>query len=110
MKNVSRLSAVLAAALVSACGGEPPADSAETQTPAAATTAATATVTIASPTDGSAITSADVTVTLTVDGMQIVPAGEMAPGTGHHHLYLDADLTAPGTPGAFGAREHHSHR
>ena len=98
MKNVSRLSAVLAAALVSACGGEPPADSAETQTPAAATTAATATVTIASPTDGSAITSADVTVTLTVDGMQIVPAGEMAPGTGHHHLYLDADLTAPGTP------------
>jgi hypothetical protein len=28
----------------------------------------------------------------------IVPAGDMTPGTGHHHLYLDADLgdlTAP---------------
>jgi len=41
---------------------------------------------------------ADVTVTLTAEGVQIVPAGEMASGTGHHHLYLDADLTAPGTP------------
>ena len=31
-------------------------------------------------------------------GRQIVPAGDMTSGTGHHHLYLDADLTAPGTP------------
>lgn len=26
------------------------------------------------------------------------PAGEVVAGTGHHHLYLDADLTAPGAP------------
>ena len=30
--------------------------------------------------------------------MQIVPAGDMTSGTGHHHLYLDADLAAAGTP------------
>ena len=98
MKHVPRLSAVLTVALVTACGGEPPADSAETEAAAAAPAMATATVTIGSPADGSAIMTADVTVTLTVEGMQIVPAGEMAAGTGHHHLYLDADLTAPGTP------------
>ena len=96
MKNVSRRTVlILAATLASACGGEPPADSDD---PAAAPAATMASVTIGSPTDGAAIMSAAVTVTLTVDGVQIVPAGDIASGTGHHHLYLDADLTAPGTP------------
>ena len=35
---------------------------------------------------------------LTVTGMPIVPAGDMTPMTGHHHLYLDADQTLPGAP------------
>jgi len=57
-----------------------------------------ASVTIGSPTDGAAIMTAAVTVTLTVEGVQIVPAGDTTSGTGHHHLYLDADLTALSTP------------
>ena len=98
MKNISRLSLVLAALLASACGGEPPADSSEMEAPAPEPAMAMATVTIGSPTEGATIMTADVTVQLSVAGMQIVPAGDTASGTGHHHLYLDADLTAPGTP------------
>jgi hypothetical protein len=28
----------------------------------------------------------------------ILPAGDMTPGTGHHHLYLDADLVDASAP------------
>jgi hypothetical protein len=98
MKNVSRSSAVLTAILMSACGGEPSADGAETETPAAVTAVAAATVTIGSPNEGEVIMTGAVTVRLSVEGLQIVPAGDTTSGTGHHHLYLDADLTAPGDP------------
>jgi hypothetical protein len=98
MKNVSRLSAVLTVILMSACGGEPPADGAETETPGAVTALADATVTIGAPNEGEVIMTGVVTVRLSVKGMQIVPAGDTTSGTGHHHLYLDADLTAPGDP------------
>jgi hypothetical protein len=40
----------------------------------------------------------DVQVRLGADGIRIVPAGEVIPGTGHHHLYLDEDLGDPGVP------------
>ena len=98
MKNVSRSSALLAATLVSACGGEPPADGTETETPASVPAVATATVTIGSPNEGEVIMTGAVTVRLSVEGMQIVPAGDMTSGTGHHHLYLDADLTPADVP------------
>ena len=32
---------------------------------------------------------------LEIGGMQIRPAGDMTPNSGHHHLYLDHDLTDP---------------
>ncbi len=99
MKNMPRPTAlILSVALASACGGEPPADTEEAGAEEAAPAATMASVTIGSPSDGAAIMTADVTVTLTVDGVQIVPAGDMTAGTGHHHLYLDADLAAEGTP------------
>ena len=89
---------MVTAVLMSACGGEPPADGAETETPAAVTAVATATVTIGSPNEGEVIMTGAVTVRLSVEGLQIVPAGDTTSGTGHHHLYLDADLAAPGDP------------
>jgi hypothetical protein len=70
MKNVSRLSAVLTAILMSACGGEPPADGAETETPGAVTALADATVTIGAPNEGEVIMTGVVTVRLSVKGMQ----------------------------------------
>jgi len=55
-------------------------------------------VSILEPAGGAEVAGPAVTVRLTAEGVQIVPAGEIVPGTGHHHLYLDADLTAPGAP------------
>lgn len=80
--------------LMVACGGEggtPESGEQPSMTPAR-------TVTIMSPADGSEVMGPDVTVELSVSGVQIVPAGDMTEGTGHHHLYLDADLTAPDAP------------
>ncbi|MHB1192155.1 MAG: DUF4399 domain-containing protein [Longimicrobiales bacterium] len=89
---------------VATCGGdapEPTPEATEAATSAggaAAMTAASPTVTILEPADGAEISGASVTVRLTAEGVEIVPAGELVPGTGHHHLYLDADLTQADEP------------
>jgi hypothetical protein len=74
-----------------ACGG----GESESDTSAASDSAGT--VTIVTPSDGALVNGSTVTVQLssTVD---ILPAGDMTAGTGHHHLYLDEDLTAEGVP------------
>jgi Domain of unknown function (DUF4399) len=89
MKNTLTLVAVCALGLT-ACGGSQ--DSGEGMPEGRAT------VTITAPADGSTVTGPVVTVRLAASGVQIVPAGDMTPGTGHHHLYLDKDvesMTAP---------------
>jgi hypothetical protein len=48
-------------------------------------------VTITNPTEGAVLEEPQITVWLE-STVPIVPAGDMTPGTGHHHLYLDADL------------------
>lgn len=65
--------------------------------PAAAATPAFA-VSITEPADGSGTAGPNVTVRLAASGVRITPAGEVAEGTGHHHLYLDADLGPAGVP------------
>jgi hypothetical protein len=54
-------------------------------------------VTITSPADGAFQDERTVEVILS-STVTIVPAGDMTPGTGHHHLYLDADLGDPTVP------------
>ncbi len=49
-------------------------------------------VKITSPTNGATVT-APVKVTLQATGVKIVPATVERPGTGHHHLFVDHDLT-----------------
>lgn len=101
MRPFSALSVAALTVLAAACGGDAPEPAAEAQaeTAAAETAAApTATVTILEPAEGAEVTGPSVTVRMTAAGIQIVPAGELVPGTGHHHLYLDADLTAPEAP------------
>jgi hypothetical protein len=51
---------------------------------------------IAEPRDGDTVTTADVRVVLEAQGIEIVPATEKRPGTGHHHLFLDTDVTPLG--------------
>jgi Domain of unknown function (DUF4399) len=53
---------------------------------------ARAAVKITSPKNGATVTG-PVKVTLQATGVEIVPATVERPGTGHHHLYVDHDLT-----------------
>ncbi|HVH66839.1 MAG TPA: DUF4399 domain-containing protein [Gemmatimonadales bacterium] len=61
-------------------------------------------VKITSPQTGATVTN-PVKVTLQATGVEIVPATVERPGTGHHHLFVDHDLTPisdtipKGTPG-----------
>jgi len=93
-------STLFVALAVTACGGDAPSNDA----PAAATESASeaeapiGTVSIVEPVDGTVVDGPDVTVRLSVAGFPIVEAGDMTPGTGHHHLYLDADLTSANEP------------
>lgn len=91
---------LLGLALLVACGGEPPAETEgapEAPAPAAETAEAMAAVSILEPADGAEVAGPAVTVRLEASGVDIVPAGDMTPGTGHHHLYLDEDLGPAGT-------------
>lgn len=54
-------------------------------------------VTILEPAEGAEVEGPQVTVRLDTD-VPIALAGDTTPGTGHHHLFLDADLSEPGTP------------
>lgn len=93
----------LALFLAAACGGsadneasEGMAEQAEAPAAGAMAAAESPSVTILEPTEGAEIGGDSVVVRLQASGVQIVPAGDTTPGTGHHHLYLDADLGEPG--------------
>ena len=82
-----------------ACGGE----TADTDAMPAAEMSSAAeepigTVTIVQPAEGAEVEGPAVTVQLEVSGFPLVEAGDMTEGTGHHHLYLDADLTPASVP------------
>lgn len=52
---------------------------------------------IVSPKDGDTVSS-PVRVVFGIEGMGLVPAGEVNPNAGHHHLLVDTDLANPGVP------------
>ena len=89
----SALIAMLVPFATVACGGS--GDDTESDAPPAVD-APVGTVSIDMPTAGAQVSSA-VTVQLS-STVQIVPAGDLTPATGHHHIYLDADLTAADVP------------
>lgn len=85
---------VLLPLIVAACGGgEPQSDA----MPEASSAPAAGTVTIVTPANGALINGNEINVTLS-SSVDIQPAGTMTAGTGHHHLYLNADLTPPDQP------------
>lgn len=99
----------VATLLVAACGGgdagDPPPDEAPPIQAADEQEAATepATVSIVAPEDGAVVEQGPLLVVMEVTGLSIVSAGVMDPGTGHHHLIVDADvdwtLPIPNDPG-----------
>jgi len=81
-----------------ACSDAPPADEPADPAPAAATEAPAPRVFIESPAAGAEIDGPVVEVTLRVENLTIVPAGDQQPNSGHHHLFLDADVSEAGVP------------
>ena len=51
---------------------------------------------ITQPQNGATVTGPDVTVTLQAMGLRIVEAGVFEPGTGHHHIFVNTDVTPMG--------------
>jgi hypothetical protein len=89
----------LVVALAGACGG----DGGDADVPATADSpapplamSATRSVTITSPADGDTVRTADVHVTVASEGIEIAPAADNRPGSGHHHLLLDTDVPVAG--------------
>jgi hypothetical protein len=98
MKN-PRIFAIAFALGVAACGA-PADESATEETPPEMTPGMAmggGTVTIVEPAEGAEIMGRTVTVRLE-STVPIMPAGDLTPGTGHHHLFLDADVSAVGVP------------
>ena len=56
----------------------------------------TGTVSFAQPEDGGEVMGSSVEVVLETTGISIVEAGVMDSGTGHHHLFLDTDVSPMG--------------
>jgi len=115
MNNIQLSALFLAASTLAACSK--PADSAPPTTPpAAAATVAPATAAAVPDAvlprskaaegakeyfigikDGDTVTS-PFKIAFGVDGMKVVPAGTIEPGTGHHHLIIDSDLPPQDVP------------
>ena len=73
-----------------ACSGSPDADSGSDE-------ASGPSVSIIQPVNGARI-GGTFLLTMEVSGLDIVPAGTMDEGTGHHHLVIDGPLPAAGAP------------
>lgn len=96
---VSRFFLLAAGLTLVACTGEPAADEAEPAAdPAPEAAEMAATVEILEPAQGDTVDGPAVTVRLATDGVRIVLAGDTTSGTGHHHLYLNDDLTPADQP------------
>jgi len=101
--------AVLIGLAQAACGNDTVENAAETpETPAqaaeqAGSVAATPTVAIVEPADGTALDGPNVRIVLSAQNITIAPATDTRPGTGHHHLFVNVPITAPGEPIPAGA-------
>ncbi len=109
MRKVHRLPLLLSATLaLTACSKkeEAPATPVE-ESPAAAAPAAAGLTSTAAPAgakvffvelkDGAEVVS-PVNIKFGVEGIEIAPAGEDKPNSGHHHLVIDSELPPPDAP------------
>ncbi len=83
-------------AAAAACGTDSNAD--DEGAAAASMAASRPTVTIVEPAAGDTVEGPDVTVRLANAGFTVTTAGDTTANTGHHHLFLDADVSPAGEP------------
>lgn len=83
--------------LAVACGGDTPDPQVEGPMGAAEVAEiASATVSFAEPQSGAVVTGPDVRVVFQASDIQIAPVAEGIEGTGHHHLFINEDVTPAG--------------
>jgi hypothetical protein len=75
--------------LLGCAAGEPQTEAAGEE---ASKAAAAAQVSIVEPEDGAEITGTSVMIVLSAANIEIAPAGDTRPGTGHHHLFVNAPV------------------
>jgi hypothetical protein len=92
---VTSLAALACADTSSETEAAPEADAAVREAP---TMSAGPSVSIVSPASGDTVAAGSVEVTLSADGLAILPAGDTTANSGHHHLFLDADVSPAGQP------------
>lgn len=100
---MTRFAAVAAMAVALAgCGGDS-GEQSQDAAPEADAAPTPGTVTIVQPADGAELEAGPVLVVMETTGLEIVAAGVMDAGTGHHHLIVDGDvdweLPIPNDPG-----------
>ena len=88
---MTRFAAVAMSVALVGCGGDS-GDQSRDAAPEAEAAPAAGTVTIVEPADGAVLDPGPVLFVLETDGVEIVAAGNMDAGTGHHHLIVDADV------------------
>lgn len=96
MRRPNLFTALTLTAFLAACGGDAPDDDAEA--PAGTPAAPDRAVTIGQPADGDTVQGPDVRVVLEATGFTVTMAGDTTPNSGHHHLFLDADVSEAGEP------------
>ena len=84
-------------AFVACGGGDAETESMPEAMPSASASQEAGTVTIVTPANGALINGSEISVTLS-STVSIQPAGTMTEGTGHHHLFLNADVSPAGEP------------
>lgn len=86
------------AADAEAAASEPAAEEAASAEATAAADPDAPSVMIVEPADGAELDGPSVRVAMTVDNIELAPAGDERPGTGHHHLFLNVPITPAGEP------------
>lgn len=97
MNRASRCGVLLLALGVAACGGET-GEMAEGEEAAVVGASDERRVEIVRPADGDTVEGRAVEVRLAAHGFTVVPAGDTTPNSGHHHLFLDRDVSPAGEP------------
>ena len=99
------LAGMAAVLMIAGCGGGDGGGDAASDADAGMTeeVAAPARVMIVEPADGAELDAGPLLVVMEVEGLEVVEAGNMDPGTGHHHLIVNGDvdwtLPIPNDPG-----------
>jgi uncharacterized protein DUF4399 len=84
--------------IVSACAPSDAGNAGAAVDSAAAKASAPPRAVILEPENDAQVTGSSVLIVLSNENIELAPAGDTRAGTGHHHLFVNMDVTPPGEP------------